>query len=175
METLFKGLTTQCLAKCSHDKTGQVWSVFLKPGNLIEAARRLYGAKYFIEDVTAMDTNDGFVVTYHFDHCECPGRVTLRVIIPRDKPQVPSISKIFQGADWHERETYDFYGIEFTGHPNLIPILLPDDAGISPLLREDNKRKNISNVLKLGEVVSCDPAIEALFAAEEEAEEEAQA
>lgn len=175
MEALFKGLKTQCLAKCSYDKTGQVWSVFLKPGNLVEAAKRLYKAEYFIEDVTAMDTNDGFVVTYHFDHCERPGRVTLRVIIPRDNPKVPSISKVFQGADWHERETFDFYGIEFTGHPNLIPILLPDDADINPLHREGKKRKDLSDVLELGDVVSCDSDLEALFAAEEEAEEEAQA
>jgi NADH-quinone oxidoreductase subunit C len=52
-------------------------------------------------------------------------RLVLRLIVPHNAPKAPSISAIFPGADWHELECFDFYGIDFTGHPNLHFLLLP--------------------------------------------------
>jgi len=49
---------------------------------------------------------------------------------------VPTISAVFPGANWHERETHDFFGIRFAGHPNLIPLLLPEDADYHPLRKD---------------------------------------
>jgi NADH-quinone oxidoreductase subunit C len=66
------------------------------------------------------------------EHC----RVMVRVLVPRSKPVVPTISGVFPAADWHERETYDFYGIHFQDHPNLTRILLPEDADFHPLLKD---------------------------------------
>ena len=54
-------------------------------------------------------------------------RLTLKVRVPESNPKVPTLTGVWPTADWHERETYDFYGIEFTGHPDLRRILLPDD------------------------------------------------
>jgi NADH-quinone oxidoreductase subunit C len=54
-------------------------------------------------------------------------RVTLKVEVAEENPRVPSVTSVWPTADWHERETYDFYGIEFTGHPDLRRILLPED------------------------------------------------
>jgi NADH-quinone oxidoreductase subunit C len=47
-----------------------------------------------------------------------------------------TISDVVPSANWHERETHDFYGIKFSGHPHLIPILLPEDSVIHPLLKD---------------------------------------
>jgi NADH-quinone oxidoreductase subunit C len=49
---------------------------------------------------------------------------------------VPSISEVFPGANWHERETHEFFGIRFLGHPNLSPLLLPEDATYHPLRKD---------------------------------------
>jgi NADH-quinone oxidoreductase subunit C len=67
-----------------------------------------------------------------------PYHVTIhvRVVIDRDKPEVPSLSGIWKTADWHEREAYDFFGIQFTGHPNLTRILLPADWEGHPLRKD---------------------------------------
>jgi NADH-quinone oxidoreductase subunit C len=63
-------------------------------------------------------------------------RVVVRCKMPRSNPEVPTISSICSGANWHERETHDFFGIKFTGHPDLSPLLLPEDADFHPLLKD---------------------------------------
>lgn len=57
--------------------------------------------------------------------------------LPREGAVVPSITPLYPGMDWHERETYDMYGIRFDGHPNLRRLLLPDNwQGGHPLLKD---------------------------------------
>lgn len=63
-------------------------------------------------------------------------RVVVRCRLPRATPEIPTISRIIPGANWHERETHDFFGIIFTGHPDLSPLLLPEDADFHPLLKD---------------------------------------
>jgi NADH-quinone oxidoreductase subunit C len=67
-----------------------------------------------------------------------PNHVTfhLRVILDRSKPTVSSVSSVWRTADWHEREAFDFYGIQFDGHPDLRRILLPEDWEGHPLRKD---------------------------------------
>ncbi len=60
----------------------------------------------------------------------------LKVLIDRDKPEVPSLSGIWKTADWHEREAFDLLGVQFVGHPNLSRILLPADWQGHPLRKD---------------------------------------
>jgi NADH-quinone oxidoreductase subunit C len=53
-------------------------------------------------------------------------RLTLKVAVGEENPRVPTVTGVWPTADWLERETWDFYGIEFAGHPNLVRILLPE-------------------------------------------------
>ena len=69
-----------------------------------------------------------------------------------DAPSVPSIVSVFSGADWHERECFDFFGVVFENHPNLKPLLLPDDLGFHPLLKEKN-RQSLYAVLPFDQLV----------------------
>ncbi|MFZ5427761.1 MAG: NADH-quinone oxidoreductase subunit C [Thermodesulfobacteriota bacterium] len=73
---------------------------------------------------------------YDFNRFDEPCRVVIRVRTPRANPVIPTISHIFQAAHWHERETHDFFGIKFEGHPYLVPLLLPEDADFHPLLKD---------------------------------------
>ncbi len=54
-------------------------------------------------------------------------RIRLEVVVPDSDPHIPSIVSIYPGNDWHERETWDMFGIIFDGHPALTRILMPDD------------------------------------------------
>lgn len=109
------------------------------PEQLLEAVTLLDETEYFIESITGVDwikENQLEVIydfaRYDFDFC----RVVIRTRVDRTTPEVPTITGIYAGANWHERETHEFFGIKFTGHPNLIPLLLPEDADFHPLLKD---------------------------------------
>jgi NADH:ubiquinone oxidoreductase subunit C len=63
-------------------------------------------------------------------------RVFFRLEVPRDKPNVPSLTGLFKAADWQERELFDLMGIRFEGHPNLIKILTPEFTVGHPLRKD---------------------------------------
>lgn len=109
------------------------------PDQLLDAVAILDKQEYFIETITGVDwIKEGeFEVIYDFSRYDfdvC--RVVIRTRIPRDNPHVPTITPIYAGANWHERETHDFFGIVFDGHPHLVPLLLPEDADFHPLRKD---------------------------------------
>jgi NADH-quinone oxidoreductase subunit C len=163
-ETLFDNLTVQSLAKCDPAKTGLLWSVFLSPDDLLPAVKRLYAAEYFIEDLTAIDAREGYLLVYHFDHMGHPGRVALRVLVAHEAAELPSIADVFQGAEWHERETTDFYGITFRGNPNPVPLLLMPEMTGHPLQKDDGARACLADLLPAGEIVRSAPGFDLLTA-----------
>jgi NADH-quinone oxidoreductase subunit C len=94
----------------------------------------------FLSSVTATDRpgNDPrFWVVYELYSGEHRHRLRVKVGATEEDPRVPSVTGLFPTADWHERETYDFYGIVFDGHPNLRRILLPDDWEGFPLRKTE--------------------------------------
>lgn len=91
-----------------------------------------------------------FSVIYNLHSMTRHKRLTLQVNLPKDNPKVLSVSEVWKTADWHERETYDMYGIIFINHPNLKRILCPDDwEGFT--LRKDFKLKEPQSYLVLTE------------------------
>jgi len=64
---------------------------------------------------------------YHLQSMTYNRRIRLEVSAPDADPHIPSVVPTYPGADWHERETYDMFGIVFDGHPALTRILMPDD------------------------------------------------
>jgi NADH-quinone oxidoreductase subunit C len=112
--------------------------VDLPPEKVVAAAEILNRENFFIEAITGVDWIDEqqLEVVYDFNHFDELCRVVVRTRLDRNNPEVPTISHIYQGANWHERETHDFFGIIFTGHPNLEPLLLPEDADFHPLLKD---------------------------------------
>ena len=110
-----------------------------------------------MEDIAGMDSTEGVVAVYHFDRFSRPGRVALYVAVPHERPEIPSISPIFDGALWHEQECHDFFGIRFTGHPDLSPLLVPENLDGHPLVKEETQRSSISNLLTPGEIIDRDP------------------
>jgi NADH-quinone oxidoreductase subunit C len=54
-------------------------------------------------------------------------RIRLEVCVPESDPHLPSLVEVWAGTNWHERETYDMFGIIFDNHPGLTRILMPDD------------------------------------------------
>ena len=77
-----------------------------------------------------------FEVVYHLLSVVHNGRFVLKVQVTDPDPRVPTVTGVWPTANWHERETFDFYGIRFEGHPDLTRILLPDDWEGWPLRKD---------------------------------------
>jgi len=75
-------------------------------------------------------------VVYHLHNMMTSFRLRLKVFMSRENIEVDSLVDLYAGANWMERETYDFFGIKFKGHPDLRPILNMEDLGYHPMLKE---------------------------------------
>lgn len=94
----------------------------------------------FLTDLTAVhfpkDTGRELAVIYHLHNLEDNVRIRLRVRTGTAQPDVYTASGLFASANWMERETYDFFGVNFVGHPNLKRILNVDEMDYFPLRKE---------------------------------------
>ena len=108
------------------------------PDQVVRTAEFLNAQGFSIDTVTGVDwiAEEQMEVVYDFFHPSSSARVVVRTRVPRARPELPTISEVFPGANWHERETHDFYGIRFLGHPDLSPLLLPEDADYHPLRKD---------------------------------------
>lgn len=77
-----------------------------------------------------------FGVVYHLMNLRTAQRLRLKIFVPKEAPQVPSMTGIYATANWMERETWDFYGIDFVGHPDLRRILNMDEMKDFPMRKE---------------------------------------
>jgi len=75
-------------------------------------------------------------VVYHLHNMMANFRLRLKIFMSRENIEVDSLVELYAGANWMERETFDFYGIKFKGHPDLRPILNMEDLGYHPMLKE---------------------------------------
>ncbi len=78
-------------------------------------------------------------LVYYVSNPETKVLLLLKFNVPRDAPRVKSLCPVWGGMDFHEREAYEMFGIEFEGHPNMIPFLLPPDWRGGHPLRKDFK------------------------------------
>jgi NADH-quinone oxidoreductase subunit C len=113
----------------------------VSPEQVVAAAEAMDKAGFSLDTITGVDwiAEGQMEVVYDFLHATRPLRAVVRTRLPRENAKVATISHIYGGANWHERETHDFFGIEFVGHPNLTPFLLEEDATYHPL-RKDYKK-----------------------------------
>lgn len=68
-----------------------------------------------------------FEVNYHLFSTKHHNRLRIKVLLSEDSPNVTTVTTLWKTADWHERETFDLFGVIFDGHPDLRRILLPSD------------------------------------------------
>ena len=107
---------------------------------VLTAARDELGFDMLV-DATAIDWAEGasprFTVVHHLFSTTTHAYLRLAVNCPDDAaPEVPSATGVWAAANWHERETYDMFGIRFTGHPDLRRILMWDEYPHFPLRKE---------------------------------------
>ena len=119
-------------------------TVVVRPDELLDALAWLRGEPGVqldaLTSVTAThwpDRDPAFWVVYELRSTALAQRLRVKVPVRDDDQHVPSVTEMFPTANWHERETFDLYGIVFDGHPELTRILLPADWSGHPLRKDE--------------------------------------
>lgn len=99
-------------------------TVTIKTDALVRAAGYLFNElKLRFIIASAVHTKRGFEIYYHFSNDSSGLVVNLHVILPKEKPEVESLTGLFEAANWIEREMHELFGINFLNHPNLEKLL----------------------------------------------------
>ena len=123
------------------DKSPRRIYIDITPESLVTMATYVFadlGARFNI--ASGVDTRANLEILYHFTIEEIDLLITLRVVVDRKNPAVPSLAEVIKGTNWIEREIHELLGIDFPGHPGLSRLLLADEwpEGVYPL-RQDYK------------------------------------
>lgn len=110
------------------------------PENICEAAATVLAAGYnAFEDMTAVDwlpSEPRFQLSYHILSHQYKERIRLRAWVDSSDPSIESITSVWPGANYYEREVFDLFGIRFDGHPNMRRIMMPEDWVGHPLRKD---------------------------------------
>jgi NADH:ubiquinone oxidoreductase subunit C len=97
----------------------------------------------YLISLTAVDFVKNMTVVYHLDSTKYRQLLVLKVeLTDRETPSVDSVSSVWTGAEFHEREVFDLFGIRFNNHPNLKRLFMEDDYGY-PLRKDFRDEINI--------------------------------
>ncbi|MFL5731162.1 MAG: NADH-quinone oxidoreductase subunit C [Cytophagaceae bacterium] len=127
----------------SFDESYNTLSLNVKRENILEILRFLYSDEEmgftFLTDLTGIhypEPKEELGAIYHLHNLPKNKRIRLRAFFPKSDPWIDSATPVFSAANWMERETYDFFGIQFKGHPNLKRILNVDEMDYFPMRKE---------------------------------------
>jgi len=119
-------------------------TIVIDPASILDILLWLHEDKIlkfrFLTDICGSHYPDAkdqeLCVIYHVQSMENNIRLRMKAFVPASHPEIPSATSLYSSANWMERETYDFYGILFNGHPNLKRILNVDEMDYFPLRKE---------------------------------------
>ena len=116
-------------------------AVLVSREQIVAIARRLKNEFGFLQLMDAfgtdrMEKRDRFEITYNIRNHQTQQRVFLKVRCDERDAHVPSLTSVWDGANWHEREAYDMFGVTFDGHPDMRRMYMPDDFEFHPLRKD---------------------------------------
>jgi NADH:ubiquinone oxidoreductase subunit C len=122
-------------------------SILTKNENIIEVAKILRDEFGFVIPIAggAIDylEKNMMQMNYYLNNPDSNFIIIYRIDLDREKPVIPSMTKVWEAMSFHERETHELFGIDFEGHPNLVPLLLPPDWKGGYPLRKDFKGEGV--------------------------------
>jgi NADH-quinone oxidoreductase subunit C len=123
-----------------NEKDDHLPCVVLEPSVMAQAARLVHDHPElklnYLRNLAGSDLETHLEVIYHILHLEDMQEYGIKVKVDRANPSIPSVTPVWNSADWNEREVYDLLGIDFPGHPNLVRIMLPDNWVGYPLRKD---------------------------------------
>lgn len=148
-------LVHQAAGQAQEIKSASPLSIAINASVLIKVCEQLYNnpETYFdmLTCITGVDNGqdaNSMEVIYHLYSIPFNRSLMLKVVVPRENPEVDSVTTIWKSANWLEREVFDMFGIVFKNHPDLRRILMPADWQGFPL-RKDYKHEESYRGIKI--------------------------
>ena len=136
-----KSKITGLLATATVEEGGQWLTINVEPGEWRFLAERLRNDPSLLFDylfcLTCIDWKTHLTMVYHLDSTKFRHIVVIKSKLAADNPVIETVSDIWKTADFHEREVYEMFGVNFRGHPDLRLLILPDGwEGKRPMLKD---------------------------------------
>jgi NADH:ubiquinone oxidoreductase subunit C len=135
-----KAKITELLPQAGFDETGQWLTINVEPADWRPLAEQLRQDESLLFDfvfcLTCVDWKTHLTMVYHLDSTKFRHNIVVKSKLPAASPAINTVSDIWQTANFHEREVYEMFGVNFINHPDLRLLILPDGwEGKNPLLK----------------------------------------
>ena len=132
---------TELLPAATFDETGEWLNMNIAVNDFLKTAELLRNNSELVFDyvfcLTCIDFKTHLIMVYHFESTKYRHQVVMKVQLDINKPEIETISHIWRTAEFHEREMYEMFGVNFLNHPDLRLLILPDGwEGKNPMLKD---------------------------------------
>ena len=132
---------TGLIPTATFEESGEWLNIMITPGDLLTSAEILQNKPELNFDYlfcqTCVDWKTHLTMVYHFDSTKFRHQVVIKIQLDRNKPEIETVSHIWRTAEFHEREIYEMFGVNFLNHPDLRLLILPDGwEGKNPLRKD---------------------------------------
>lgn len=135
----FKSRLLEIEPAASIDETGEWLAMQISPGqwkNLAAWLRQGPPAMDFLFCVTCVDWKTHLMMIYHLRNAHSDETLVVKIQLDREQPEIDTVSDIWRTAEFHEREAFEMFGVQFIGHPDLRKLILPDDFEGFPMRKD---------------------------------------
>ncbi len=132
---------TELLPSVTYEESGEWLNMNIEPKDWLSLARQLrYDEALFFNYLfclTCIDWKTHLTMVYHLSSTKFRHNLVVRSKLDRNKPEIETVSPIWRTADFHEREVYEMFGVNFLNHPDLRLLILPDGwEGKNPMRKD---------------------------------------
>ena len=132
---------TELLPEATFDESGEWITVNMEPQSWLSFARQLRSDDTLFFDylfcLTCIDWKTHLTMVYHLSSTRYRQNMVIKAKLDRNKPEIETVSHIWRTAEFHEREVYEMFGVNFLNHPDLRLLILPDGwEGKNPLRKD---------------------------------------
>ena len=132
---------TKLLTTATFDETGEWLNISVDSKNWLPLAQQLRHQENLQFDylfcLTCIDFKTNLTMVYHLSSTMFRHNIVIKSVLGRDIPEIESVSQIWKTADFHEREVYEMFGVNFLNHPDLRLLILPDGwEGKNPMRKD---------------------------------------
>jgi NADH-quinone oxidoreductase subunit C len=130
---------TELQPTASFDETGEWLTISIEPTAWKTVAQQLRSSRFIFDYLfclTCIDWKTHLTMVYHLSSTQFRHTIVIKANLDRNDPVIDTVCDIWRTADFHERETFELFGVRFTGHPDLRRLILTDDFEGYPLRKD---------------------------------------